>query len=83
MLPASDIVGTLNKIKTTSAAGGYQSEYDFQLAILETFVSAHDGHFAYRPDVFKAFAFRNNLVTDVVSVSSDGKAVPKLYHMGE
>ncbi|KAH7391549.1 peptidase S41 family protein [Cadophora sp. MPI-SDFR-AT-0126] len=82
MLPATDIEGGLSNISSTAAAGGFKSEYDFQLSVVKLIISAHDGHFAYRPDVFKAFGFRNNLASDIVSVSKDGKAVPKLYHLG-
>lgn len=83
MLPPVDIFAGLDNISTTAASGGFVSEYDFQLSIVELISAAHDGHFAYRPDVFKAFVFRNNLVADLVSVSRDGKEVPKLYHYGE
>lgn len=82
MLPATDIEGGLSNISSTAAAGGFKSEYDFQLSVVKLITSAHDGHFAYRPDVFKAFGFRNNMASDIVSVSKDGKAVPKLYHLG-
>ncbi|ORY66048.1 peptidase S41 family protein [Pseudomassariella vexata] len=78
MLPATDIVGRLNNAKTKALAGGFASEYDFQLEVVKTFLSAHDGHFVYRPDMF---GFRNNLAADIVSVSVDGKSVPKLYHL--
>ena len=81
-LPAVDVLGRLDELAATAVAGGFTSEYDFQLAIFKTIVSAHDGHFSYRPDVFKAFSFRNDLALDLVSVSSNGKEVPKLYHKG-
>ncbi|KAK7744698.1 hypothetical protein SLS62_010117 [Diatrype stigma] len=80
MLPPVDIQGNLDNISATAADGGYESEYDFQLAIYQTIISAHDGHFSYRPDIFKAFVFRNNLAADIVSVSTDGLELPKLYH---
>ena len=83
MLPPTDIEGGLDNLSATAAAGGFASEYDFQLGIVTLFATAHDGHFAYRPDVFKAFGFRNTLASDIVSVSKDGKEVPKLYHLGE
>lgn len=82
MLPPTDIEGGLDNISATAAAGGFANEYDFQLSIVKLLVSAHDGHFAYRPDVFKAFGFRNTLASDIVSVSKDGKETPKLYHFG-
>lgn len=51
--------------------------------MVQLVASAHDGHFAIRPDMFKAFSFRNDLATDIVSVSVDGKQVPKLYNLGQ
>ena len=83
MLPPVDIQGSLDNISTTAQDGGYASEYEFQLAIYETIISAHDGHFTYRGDIFKAFVFRNNLAADIVSVSRNGTELPKLYHRGE
>lgn len=83
MLPPVDILGGLDNISSTAVAGRFVSEYEFQLSIVELISSAHDGHFAFRPDVFKAFIFRNSLVADLVSVSRDGKEVPKLYHYCE
>ncbi|RYP40955.1 hypothetical protein DL769_011680 [Monosporascus sp. CRB-8-3] len=80
MSPPVDIQARLDNISTTVLEGEYASEYEFQLAIFQTVVSAHDGHFSYRPDVFKAFSFRNGLAADLISVSKDGKELPKLYH---
>ena len=80
MLPAVDIMAGLDNISATAGSGGFASEYDFQMAIVDLFSAAHDGHFAYRPDVFKAFVFRNPVVEDLVSLSVDGMQMPKLYH---
>lgn len=80
-LPAVDIEGGFQSIGEKVANNKYQSEYDFQLDILDLISSAHDGHFVFRGDMFKTFSFRNGLVTDVVSISRDGVEVPKLYHL--
>ncbi|KAF3070975.1 putative peptidase s41 family protein [Daldinia childiae] len=77
--PAVDIQGSLDKILETAKQGRYESEYDFQVAITQTISAAHDGHFFYTPDVFKAFTFENRLAQDIVSVSIDGVSLPKLY----
>lgn len=82
-LPPVDILGGLDTIAANASAGGFQSEYDFQSSMVRLISLAHDGHFAYRPDIFKAFAFRNDLATDLVSLSVDGKQVPKLYNLGK
>ena len=83
MLPPVDIEGGLTNISETAGAGGFANEFDFGLAIVYLLQSAHDGHFSYRPDVFKAFGFRNQLTADIVTVSVDGIEVPKLYHYGK
>ncbi|KAI5920368.1 peptidase S41 family protein [Camillea tinctor] len=80
MLPPVDIQGGLDNISATATAGGFASEYDFQLAIVQLITAAHDGHFSYRPDIFKAFRFGSDLASDIISVSKDGLEVPKLYH---
>ncbi|KAK3688684.1 peptidase S41 family protein [Podospora appendiculata] len=83
MLPGVDILAGLDNISDVSNAEGFVSEFDFQLSIAKLISSAHDGHFSYRPDVFKAFGFRNKLAADIVSVSVDGVQVPKLYHYAD
>ncbi|KAI6083894.1 hypothetical protein F4821DRAFT_243894 [Hypoxylon rubiginosum] len=80
MLPPIDIQGNLDNISATASAGEFSGEYDFQASILRTFLAAHDGHFLFIPDVFKVFTFSNPLLEDVVSVSSNGTSLPKLYH---
>ncbi|KAK1676279.1 peptidase S41 family protein [Colletotrichum godetiae] len=82
-LPAVDIESGLERIRSKVGAGGYLSEYDFQLDILELISAAHDGHFVFRGDVFKVFSFRNSLMNDVVSISQDGVDIPRLYHLGQ
>lgn len=83
MFPPVDILGSLDNISTTVANGGYANEFDFGVAIVYLMQSAHDGHFSYRPDIFTGFGFRNDMTTDIVTVSIDGIQVPKLYHFGE
>ncbi|KAI1091501.1 hypothetical protein F5B19DRAFT_483898 [Rostrohypoxylon terebratum] len=80
-LPGTDVQANLDSISSTAATGGFASEYDFQLAIVKAITAAHDGHFSYVPDVFKAFQFQNDLVADLVSVSANGTTVPKLYRL--
>ncbi|KAL7623818.1 hypothetical protein AAE478_005374 [Parahypoxylon ruwenzoriense] len=80
-LPPVDIQGTLDQISTKAAAGDYESEYDFQRDILLGIAAAHDGHFSYIGDVFKAFSFQNDLAADIISVSANGTSQPKLYRL--
>lgn len=80
-LKAVDIMGGFDAISANVSAGKYRSEYEFQASMVKLISTAHDGHFAYRPDVFKAFSFRNELANDIVTLSVDGIQVPKLYNM--
>lgn len=82
-LPAVDIMGGLDEIFANTTSGKYQSEYEFQASIVKLVSKAHDGHFSFRPDVFRAFGFRNDMAADLVSISVDGKEVPKLYNLGK
>lgn len=79
----TDILAGFDNITATVAAKKYTNEYDFQLDVVKLVVTARDGHFAFRPDVFKIFGFRVRELKDMVSVSIDGKQLPKLYHFGK
>lgn len=70
-----DIIGELDKIK--SSLGSFQSEYAVQLAIQNITVRTGNFHFNYVPDILQVFTFIRPF--NVASVSSDGKALPKLY----
>jgi hypothetical protein len=70
-----DIIGELDRIK--NSLGSFKSEYDVQLAIANITVQTGNFHFNYAPDILQVFQFSRPL--NVASVSSDGKALPKLY----
>ncbi|RKU41565.1 hypothetical protein DL546_003765 [Coniochaeta pulveracea] len=61
---------------------GFASEYDFQVALVELLESAHDYHLTYNPDLLGIFSFVYPALLDLISVSIDGKQLPKLYHQG-
>ncbi|KAJ0158797.1 hypothetical protein CTA2_10899 [Colletotrichum tanaceti] len=70
-----DIMGELDKIKSNLES--YESEYAVQLAIQNITIRTGNFHFNYQPDILQVFNFRR--MFDVASISSDGKALPKLY----
>lgn len=82
-LEGVDIIGGLDAISQAISANFYQNELSFQLALNSLIGSANDGHFAFIPDIFKAFAFRIPPSAALVSVSADGKALPQLYTFGK
>lgn len=70
-----DIIGELDKIK--SNLGSFQSEYAVQLAIQNITIRTGNFHFNYSPDILQVFRFQRPF--NIASISSDGKALPKLY----
>ncbi|KAI8251068.1 Peptidase s41 family protein [Colletotrichum sp. SAR11_239] len=74
-----DIMDELDKVKSNLAS--YESEYAVQLAIQNITVRTGNFHFNYYPDILQIFNFRRRF--NVASISSDGKALPKLYAHGD
>jgi hypothetical protein len=75
-----DIVGELDTMQKQVAAGGFKTEYDFQLKMLNLFTKAYDNHFAYQPDILaSAMQFQRPPGSELVSISSDGMALPEIY----
>ncbi|KAL0929818.1 peptidase s41 family protein [Colletotrichum truncatum] len=70
-----DIMGELDEIK--SNLGSYESEYAVQLAIQNITIRTGNFHFSYYPDILQIFNFQRRF--RVASISTDGKALPKLY----
>jgi hypothetical protein len=79
-----DIVGELDTMQKQVAAGGFKTEYDFQLKMLNLFTKAYDNHFAYQPDILaSAMQFQRPPGSELVSISSDGVALPEIYTYGD
>lgn len=76
--PGTDIWGKLADIRSKVVAGNYENEYEFGLELYFLLQSTHDGHFVYVPDVIgNVFNFARTI--PLVSVSEDGKELPKAY----
>lgn len=76
--PAVDVLGEYASIVSKLQSGGFANEYDFEFSLYELFQTTHDGHFRYLPSlVAGVFGFGRPLA--MVSVSSDGEALPKPY----
>ncbi|KAF2033429.1 hypothetical protein EK21DRAFT_58434 [Setomelanomma holmii] len=73
-----DIMGTLDKIGDGIKKNLYSNDYEVQLAIRTLLDSPGDFHLTYRPDITSIFQFIRP-EGYVVSISSDGIALPKLY----
>ncbi|EOA87494.1 uncharacterized protein SETTUDRAFT_20011 [Exserohilum turcica Et28A] len=76
--PGIDIWGQLSTIRAKVVANTYANEYEFGFELYRLLQSTHDGHFVYIPDVIgTVFTFARPV--PLVSVSSDGKELPKTY----
>lgn len=78
--PPVDILGGLATIRNMSAANVYKSQYDFDIELFQLISSANDGHFAVFPCSMQLFLWQTD--TALVSVSSDGVQIPKIYTFG-
>ena len=79
--PAIDIFAAFAAIKA-KINGTYANEHEFQEDLFLTFASVHDGHFRFSPDgLTRALSFGRTV--PIVSVSSDGVELPKVYSYGK
>lgn len=72
-----DLFGGMANIRDRASANLYKSQYDFDLDLTHLIGFANDGHLALTPCSFGAMAFLSPL--SLVSLSTDGVAIPKLY----
>lgn len=75
---AVDIWAVLASIELKLANGSYANEYAFEWDLYQLFQCAHDGHFRYLPTLVAGIIHFTRPVP-LVSVSIDGKALPKPY----
>ncbi|CAI6335867.1 unnamed protein product [Periconia digitata] len=73
-----DIWGKLEEIKSNVESGKYTNEFAFGYDLYLLSQSTHDGHFVYVPDSVGGI-FNWARTIPLVSVSSDGKELPKPY----
>lgn len=75
-----DIMGELDRMQKGLANGTFKTEYEFQMGMMMLFNRAYDNHFAYQPDILaSAMQFQRPPGTELVSISSDGKAMPEVF----
>ena len=78
--PPVDVLGSLNTIKQRVQAGEFQSEYAFEVAVQGVVQATHDDHVSLNAGILSAFTFGSPL--RIVSASTDGIALPKIYIAG-
>ncbi|KAL5443990.1 hypothetical protein PMIN07_000223 [Paraphaeosphaeria minitans] len=76
--PAIDVWGGLEEIKSKVESEEYDNEFEFGFDLYTLLQQTHDGHFVYVPDVVGT-VFNWARPVPLVSVSADGKELPKPY----
>ena len=82
--PPVDVIGDLNTIKSrinSTGSDAFVSQLDLDLALQNLTVFTRDFHNAFEGGVTNMFTFQLNIT--FVSLSSDGKALPKIYLSGK
>ena len=75
-----DVPAELASIKQRIQAGEFQNEYAFEVAVQEVVYATHDDHVNLNAGILSAFNFASPL--RIVSASTDGIALPKIYILG-
>ncbi|KAF2264308.1 hypothetical protein CC78DRAFT_427262, partial [Lojkania enalia] len=73
-----DVLAGLDEIAQGVRDGLYDSEYDVQLDLKLLFLSVHDFHFNWFPDILAIMPFARE-GAQVISLSSDGVSLPDIY----
>ncbi|KAJ5811283.1 hypothetical protein N7474_007584 [Penicillium riverlandense] len=79
--PATDIFGGMDQLLEMAAREVFTSQYEFDTLVTELLASAQDGHLYVSPCSTSIFEF--SIDFPLVSVSSDGLELPKIYAMND
>ena len=75
--PGIDVLASLDALGAQIQAGTFKTEYDFEVALQTVIYAIHDGHVALSAGILSIFTFGSPL--RIVSVSSNGVDLPKIY----
>ncbi|KAL3478326.1 hypothetical protein BJX99DRAFT_269322 [Aspergillus californicus] len=79
--PAVDLIAGLDQIQDDIDGGIFQNEYAFEVALQRLLNAAHDDHLMFNGGILSSFVF--GAPFEIVSVSLDGIALPKVYLANE
>ena len=75
------MLGGLDQIAKNAISGYYKTQYDLEYDTAQIVSSAYDRHLAFSSFLLNLFSFRRK--DFLVSVSTDGVQIPKVYVMCE
>lgn len=80
--PAHDVLARLADVQAKVNNGSYENEYEYEVELFENvFAPAHSGHFIFYPDLLTTpWAWARGV--SLVSISSDGTALPEIFFKG-
>ena len=76
-MPSTDLLGGIDSIISRVKSSGYSNQFEMDLDVSNVINSAHDGHLAFQLCSQSIFSFSIDL--PLVSISSDGLALPDVY----
>ena len=79
--PAVDLLGGLDLIESDIDLGVFENQYAFEVAVQTLIGAAHDFHLRLIGGILSVFSFASQY--GLVSLSSDGVDLPKVYIMGK
>ncbi|CAI6339074.1 unnamed protein product [Periconia digitata] len=75
-----DLMAEIESMKRQLSDNGYNNEYEFQLDLNRLFNRAYDNHLTWQPDILASvMQFQRPVGSELVSVSSDGNALPEIF----
>lgn len=80
-MPATDLIGTLDKIEKRAADKCYKNQWEFDTDVNNMINSAYDGHLYVSTCSSSVMIYKNDV--PLVSVSSNGTAIPEVYTFGK
>ena len=78
--PAIDLVQGIQTLQTAVDRGQFRNEYEFEASLQALLYASHDQHVQLFAGAMAVFSFASPY--DIVSVSLDGRAPPKVYIAG-
>lgn len=75
--PGIDVLASLDALEAQVQAGAFKTEYDFEVALQTVIYAIHDAHVSLSAGILSIFTFGSPL--RIVSVSSNGIELPKIY----
>ncbi|KAJ5787808.1 Interphotoreceptor retinol-binding [Penicillium paradoxum] len=80
-MPSTDILRDIETILDKAKSNSYKSQFEMDLELNHLIKSAHDGHLAFQLCSQSIFTYQVDM--PLVSISTDGLALPEVYALGD